>query len=72
MQISRDQMASQLQEFLLSIEPVLKVELDKGTGFAIDAIELSLTVNANGGLELIGKLNAGMEASIKLTLKRKA
>jgi hypothetical protein len=38
----------------------------------IDEIELSLTVTASGGIELLGKATVGSQASIKLKLKRTA
>jgi len=44
-----------------------------GTGHAIiDEIELSLTITASGGIELLGKATLGSQAAIKLKLKRKA
>jgi hypothetical protein len=39
-------------------------------GFEVDSIELHFGVNASGAVALIGKLEAGVEASIKVTLKR--
>jgi len=47
------------------------VRLEGGTA-VIDETELSLTVSANGGVELLGKLTAGAQASIKVKLKRKS
>lgn len=42
-----------------------------GDGVAvIDEIELSLTVSASGGLELLGKATLGTQAAIKLKLRR--
>jgi hypothetical protein len=44
-----------------------------GEGSAvIDEIELSLTVSASGGVELLGKATVGSQAAIKLKLKRQA
>jgi len=44
-----------------------------GNGSAvIDEIELSLTVTASGGVELLGKATVGTQAAIKLKLKRQA
>lgn len=44
-----------------------------GEGHAvIDEIELSLTITASGGVELLGKATLGSQAAIKLRLKRKA
>lgn len=36
----------------------------------IDEVELSLVVTASGGIELLGKLNVGAQAGIKVKLKR--
>ena len=38
----------------------------------IEEIELSLTVSASGGVELLGKATVGAQAAIKLKLKRKS
>jgi hypothetical protein len=44
-----------------------------GDGTAvIDEVELSLTVTASGGIELLGKATVGTQAAIKLKLKRQA
>jgi hypothetical protein len=42
----------------------------EGSTVVIDEIELSLTVSASGGIELVGKLSVGAEAAIKIKLKR--
>ncbi|APA69483.1 hypothetical protein YQ44_18760 [Janthinobacterium sp. 1_2014MBL_MicDiv] len=39
-------------------------------GVLIDEIELSLTVTASGGVELLGKVSLGTQAAIKVKLKR--
>ncbi len=41
-------------------------------GFEIDEIELSLSVDAKGGVSLIGSVEVGGHAGIKVKLKRKA
>ncbi len=38
--------------------------------FRIDEIELSLAINASGGVELIGKAEVGVEGGISLKLRR--
>lgn len=44
-----------------------------GVGHAvIDEIELSLTITASGGIELLGKATVGTQAAIKVKLKRKS
>jgi hypothetical protein len=59
----RGQIEAFLSEFSQIVEPV------QGS-FGIDEIELALTVNASGGVALIGKLEAGAEAGIKITIRR--
>ena len=39
-------------------------------GFRVSSIELNLVVNAEGGIELLGKVSTGIEASMKITLTR--
>jgi hypothetical protein len=46
-------------------------EQETSKSFEIDEIEISLAVTAEGGVELIGKVTAGVEAGIKITLKRR-
>ena len=44
-----------------------------GEGSAvIEELELSLTITASGGIELLGKATVGSQASIKLKLKRQS
>jgi hypothetical protein len=45
---------------------------DQKSAFIIDEVELSLAVNAKGGIELLGKLEAGAQAGIKIKLKRRS
>ena len=40
--------------------------------FAIDEIELALTVNAKGAIALLAKLEGGAEAGIKVKIRRRA
>jgi hypothetical protein len=64
-------LSENLKTFLKAFDSILD---DKSTpapkGFSIDEIELSLAVNASGGIELIGKADVGIEGGIKITLKR--
>lgn len=59
----RSRIEAILSEFSEITEP-------KQASFVIDEIELALTVNAKGGVALIGKLEAGGEAGIKVTMRR--
>ncbi|MFK3602135.1 hypothetical protein A7D21_29390 [Pseudomonas sp. AP19] len=49
---------------MLDEQPVAK------SGYCVDEIEVSLGVNAKGSIALIGKLEAGMQAGIKVKFKR--
>jgi hypothetical protein len=49
----------------------LDVDTSKESKFYVDELEISLAINASGGVELIGKLEAGAQAGIKIKLKRK-
>ena len=39
--------------------------------FSVDSIELNLAVNAEGGIEMIGKLTAGVQSSVKVLLRKR-
>lgn len=60
-----------LSSFLKAFEPIAERAASATSSFEVDEIELSLAVNGKGGIELLGKLEAGAEASIKVKLKRK-
>lgn len=70
--LSHEQVADSLREFLAQTQSLQAVDTPEESPFFIDEIELSLAVNATGGIELVGKLEAGAQAGIKVTLKRKA
>lgn len=69
---SADVISDNLAAFLKAFEPITTQAADATSAFEIDEIELSLVVNGKGGIELVGKLEAGAEASIKIKLKRKS
>lgn len=62
-------LAENMQSFLALLDEVLSNQPKSVSGYSIDEIELNLAVNAHGGIELVGKLTAGMEAGIKIKLK---
>ena len=65
-------LADNLRTTLQTLEAVLEEQPSTVAGFELDEIEFSLTVNASGGFELVGKASAGIEAGIKIKLKRRA
>lgn len=69
--VSVDTLTQSLNRFMQSLEPLTKIDAPKDSAFVIDELELTLAVNAKGGIELVGKLEAGVQAGIKIKLKRK-
>lgn len=57
--------------FLSDFQKILEKQPKSKSGYEIDEIELSLGVDAKGGIALLGKLEAGVQAGIKVKLKRK-
>ena len=64
-------LANNLKDFLATLKPVIEAQTTKIGEFSVEEIELSLAINAKGGIELIGKFDAGIEGGIKIKLKRK-
>jgi len=69
-QIELDALAKNLGDFVTSFQDHLPSALPSKSGYAIDSIEINLGVNATGGIAVIGKLEAGAEAGIKVVIKR--
>ncbi|MPM10304.1 hypothetical protein SDC9_56632 [bioreactor metagenome] len=70
-EISSDELADRMLTFVSNFQRIYDVKPEATDGFYIDEIELSLVINASGGIELIGKATAGMEGGIKVKLKRR-
>jgi len=69
--VASDILADNLRQFLAQIERSIIDTPPRGSAFQVEQIELNIVVNANGGIELVGKAIAGAEASMKVVLKRK-
>lgn len=70
--VESEVLSDNLKTFLKAFNSILDEESNPDPrGFIIDEIELSLAVNATGGIELIGKVDVGVEGGIKVTLKRR-
>lgn len=68
---SAEVLSNNLQAFIKAFGGALSTsELDVGE-FVLDELELNLVVNSRGGIELVGKLETGVSASFKVTLKRR-
>jgi hypothetical protein len=69
-EISNDVLAVHLEEFFKSFQMVLERLPNSIDHFSIDEIQLNLDINASGGVELIGKGEAGLSTGLTFTLKR--
>jgi hypothetical protein len=69
-EVSADALQANIRSFLTKFAALLDDGTLGDTKVVVDEVELSLTVTASGGVELLGKLSAGGEAGIKVKLKR--
>jgi len=70
LELTNDVLANRLEEFFSSFDSVLERLPSSVAGFSIDELELTLAINASGGIEMIGKAEAGISTGIKFTLRR--
>jgi hypothetical protein len=61
-----------LKEILSDFQQVIDEQPESKSGYYVDEIELCFGVTGKGSVALIGKLEAGMQASIKVKIKREA
>lgn len=64
-------LAENLGNLLAQVQSALEKAQQVASSFTVEEIELNIGINAKGGLALIGKVEAGMEAGIKIKLKRR-
>ena len=69
--IEPNDIVGQMHIFLDNFQKIFEEQSQDSNSFIIDEIELNLAINASGGIELVGKANAGIEGGIKVKLKRK-
>lgn len=71
--VSTEALSKNLKEFMEKIKPIIESQAEKIGQFSVTEIELNLAINASGGIDLIGKMEAGIEGgiTIKLTRERK-
>lgn len=70
-EVGIDALSDNLRNFLEKLQQILDKLPESKSAYYIDEVELSLVVNANGGFELIGKLEAGAKGGIKVKLKKR-
>ena len=68
--VNSEDLAKNMDDFLKRIEPVVRIQNQSIGDFRIEEIELNLAINGQGGVELIGKVEVGVEAGITIKLKR--
>lgn len=65
-------LSDNLKEVLTNFQEIVNDVPKPASGYFIDEIEINLGVNGSGGVALIGKLEVGMKAAIKVKIKREA
>ena len=68
--LDTEELSKNLKQFLDSLKPVIEIQKEPMGEFQVSEIELSIAVNASGGVSLIGQFNAGIEGGIKIKLSR--
>lgn len=71
-QVQADILRENIRRYVAEFGDILSEPITEDAGYHIDEIELALSVNASGGIELIGKVALGVQAAIKVKLKRNA
>lgn len=65
-------LSTNLKGTLADFQKIMDDLPKSASGYCIDEIELNMGVSGNGGIALIGKFEIGVEAAIKVTIKREA
>lgn len=69
-QVDMSILSANLKEVLAEFQQVVEDQPMTASGYYLDEIELSLGVSGNGSIFLLGKVEAGVQASIKVKIKR--
>ncbi|NPX94441.1 hypothetical protein DZ977_005965 [Pseudomonas aeruginosa] len=69
-EVDVETLSENLRAVLSKFQAVLDEQPVAQSGYCVDEIEVSLGVNGKGSIALIGKLEAGMQAGIKVKFKR--
>ncbi|MGA7893062.1 MAG: hypothetical protein WCA49_07550 [Candidatus Sulfotelmatobacter sp.] len=65
-------LSGNLKQTLADFQVMMDDLPKSASGYCIEEVELSMGVTGSGGIALIGKLEVGVEAAIKVKIKRKA
>ncbi len=63
-------LSGNLKQALTDFQKIMDDMPTSASGYCIDKIELNMGVSGSGGVAFIGSLEVGMEAAIKVTIKR--
>jgi len=69
--IGTETLSKNLKDFLEKIKPIIESQTTDIGQFSVTEIELNLAINASGGIDLIGKFDAGIEGGITIKFTRK-
>ena len=69
-EVDLETLSENLKTVLSKFQAMLDEQPEAKSGYCVDEIEVSLGVNGKGSIALIGKLEAGMQAGIKVKFKR--
>lgn len=69
-EVETDVLTKNLKEVLSDFQGMMNELSKPASGFCIDEIELNLGISGKGGVALIGKLDVGVDATIKVRIKR--
>lgn len=72
LELTNDMLADRLEEFFSSFDIVLSRLPDSIANFSVDELELTLAINASGGIEMVGKAETGITTGMKFTLRRQS
>jgi len=64
-------LSGNMKRALTSFQTMMDDLPSSPSGYFIDEIELNMGISGSGGVALIGKLEVGMEAAVKVKIKRK-
>ena len=69
-EVSSEIMTAEVKAFACKFVDLLDGQALDGSGVTIEEVELALAVTASGGVQLLGSMTAGVQASITIKLKR--
>ena len=70
-EVSAEILVENIQGFIRKFQSILNDQENHNFDYGLEEIELNLSVNAQGGIELIGKLSVGVTTSVKVRLMKR-